>query len=185
MKRCLTIVLAIIMLVTATGCGYDIFGHETYTDVKDYATAFELPEIRFYDARDEMFPKDISTLDVEKFYFEWELGIVGSADVETLLSVKYEENAFAEEVSRLQLLADENVMYDETRFSLPAYVTVLGELNTSVYALVDANNLKIHYIHLQLIDQGRIDISKEFLPDEYFGFGDILGTSFDAYNTYN
>lgn len=182
MHKFLAILFALVLSVSATGCAYDSFGHEIYTDVKDYKTAFELSEIRFGEARDELFPKDISAMDVKSFYFEWELGFVGSAGVETLLSVKYEEDAFLNEISRLQLLADGNVMYDEERFSFPAYVTVLGELNTSVYALVDDHNFEIHYIHLQLLEEERIDIAAEFLPDGYFEYGEVTGVSFDAYN---
>lgn len=181
MKKVFSFVLVLSILFTFTGCAYDVFGHETYTDIADYTTAFELPEIRYYNARDELFPQDVSNLNVDSFYFEWELGIVGSADVETLLSVTYEQDHFSTEIARLQSLVGGKVVYDEERFSLPAYVTVLGALETSVYALVDADNFKIHYIYLQLLDKSRIDILNDFLPHGYFGHGDILGETVDVY----
>ena len=183
MKKVSVIILALILSLSLTACAYDSFGHETYTNVDDYGAAFELSEIRFDFVRNELFPKDVSSLDVERFYYEWELGIVGSADVETLLSVKYEEKAFLNEIARIKSLSDQKIMYDESRFSLPAYVAVLGDSNTSIYALVDADNFKIHYIHLQLIDEGRIDIPKDFLPEGYSDYGDVSGISFNAYDS--
>lgn len=181
MKKVFSLILVLVILFTFNGCAYDAFGHETYTDVTDYTSAFELPEIRYYNARDELFPRDVSNLNVDSFYFEWELGIVGSADVETLLSVTYEQDVFSTEIARLQSLVNGEVVYDEERFSLPAYVTVLGALETSVYALVDTDNLKIHYIYLQLLDKARIDIPNDFLPSGYYGYGDILGEKVDVY----
>lgn len=192
MKKALTICMYIIyalfcVLLIAMGIvlfNYDIFGHETYTKIEDYETSFELPEIRYYSARYDLFPQNVSDLNVETFYFEWELGVIGSADVETLLTVQYEEDSFSEEISRLQTLANGNVMYDEKRFSLPAYVTLLGEWDTSVYALVDDENLEIHYIYLQLLNKRCIDIPKEFLPSGYYGYGNVWGKSFDAYGEF-
>ncbi len=184
MKKSLSLICVIGLLFSlcvCSGCAYDSFGHETYTKVEEYSKVFELPEIRYPDARDDLFPKDVTNLSVQDFYFEWELGIVGSADVEMYLAVSYNEQEFNEEISRLKSLADGKVKFDTENFEYPAYVTVLGHDQTSVYALVEQDKLTIHYVMLQLLNERRIDIGDELLPDGYCEFGEVLGNDYNTY----
>ncbi len=178
-------VLALFMMLTIvfSGCSfYDIAGHETYTDVADYRAVWDLPEIRFSEYRDELFPKDLAGLDVNEFYADWELGIVGSADFEMLLSVTYTDAAYAQEIKRLKTLGNGKIAYDETYCKYPAYVLAMGYVNTSIYALLDEQAKTIHYVHVQLTDKSRIDFDKDFLPKGYYGFGNVINSNFIVYD---
>lgn len=154
------------------------FGHEKYTETSDYPKIFDLSEIRYTEAL-ELFPDDIEMLDVQEFYFEWKLGIVGSADVQFLLSVTYDDLQFQQELLRMSALADGKVFHDTEGFAYEAYVLLLGYHNTSYYALVDGHT--IHYVLLQLMDQKDIDIDADFLPIGYEGLGNVKNASYSVY----
>ena len=89
MKKWICIPLVLFILLGLCSCS-GLFGYEKYTDIGDYPKIFDLSEIRYTEAL-ELFPEKIEALDVQYFYFEWKLGIVGSADVQFLLSVTYDD----------------------------------------------------------------------------------------------
>ncbi len=178
MKKLTTVLMCIMLL---TGCS-GVFGHEVITEKGDYRKIFELTEFRFMDDGTEIFPMDVSDLDVENLYFEWKLGIVGSADIEMCLSVKYYKEAFDTEIGRLKILGGGTVIYDTESFNYPAYVTILGYSNTSYYALVDEENLTIHYVLLQLVEESDIDINKDFLPKDYKCSGEVKDMTINIYD---
>ena len=177
MKKIAFLSLILALSVAFCGCA-GWFGHEKYTEVEDYSKIFDLSEIRYREAL-ELFPKEIDSLDVRNFYFEWELGLVGSADVQFLLSVTYEDAPLQEESARIQSLANGKVVYDPVSFAHEAYVLVLGYYCTSYYALIDGNT--VHYVLLQLMDAKDIDIDSALLPKGYEGLGDVKNISYNAY----
>ena len=177
MKKLICISLVLIILFAFCSCS-GFFGHEKYTDISNYSKIFDLSEIRYAEAL-ELFPDDIETLNVQEFYFEWKLGIVGSADIQLLLSVMYDDLQMQQEILRIKSLADGNVVHDTEHFEYEAYALVLGYNNTSYYALVDGNT--IHYVLLQLMDQKDIDIDTDLLPLEYDSLGDVKNTSYNVY----
>ncbi len=177
MKRLILTSIILALLLAFCGCS-GLFGYEKYTDTNDYSKIFELSEIRYTEAL-ELFPDDIETLNVQDFYFEWKLGIVGSADVQFLLSVMYDDLQLQQEILRIQSLADGKVVYDTESFEHKAYVLLLGYDNTSYYALIDGNT--IHYVLLQLMDKENIDIDTDFLPLGYEDLGDVENTSYSVY----
>ena len=177
MKKVGTFLLSICLLFMSSCSG--LFGYEKYTDIADYSEIFDLYEVRNIEAM-ELFPKSVENLCVEEFYFEWKLGIIGSADVQLQLSVTYDDVALGEEILRIQSLADGKTVFDMTSFNYDAYVLVLGYFNSSYYALIDGNT--IHYIMLQLIPKKHIDIERTLLPKEYFGYGEVENASYSVYN---
>lgn len=177
MKRMVFISLILLVSIAFGSCS-GMFGYEKYTDINDYPKVFELPEIRCMEAL-ELFPETVDSLDVKEFYFEWKLGIIGSADVQFILSVEYNDTDLDEEISRIQSLANGKAKYDTESFEYNAYVLVLGYHNTSYYALVDGNT--IHYVLLQLLNKSDIDFNSDFLPKGYSDFGDVIGVSYNAY----
>lgn len=181
MKRVVPFMLCVVVLFALFVCAGDAFGHETFTSTDAYPKIFELTELRFKEDAFELFPKEVEYLEVQDFYCEWELGIVGSAKAEIALSVNYTAATFADEVERLKGLANGKAIYDEETFQYPAYVTVLGYKNTSYYALVDAQEHMIHYVLLQIIDVADIDINKEFLPRGYGESGEVQNVSYNMY----
>lgn len=177
MRKSSFLVLMLIIAIMFCSCA-GVFGHEKYSDIKDYSKIFDLSEIRYSEAL-EMFPKDVDSLDIKKFYFEWNLGAVGSAEVQFLLSVTYDDVNLQEELSRIQSLANGNIVYDTESFKYDAYVLMLGYNNTSYYALVDDNT--IHYMLLQIVDAEDINFSATLLPKGYDGLGEIKDISYNVY----
>ncbi len=157
------------------------FDHKTFTDAEDYSKIFELTELRFDEVAMELFPGNVEDLTVADFYCEWEIGIVGSAKVEILLSAKYETADFDAETDRLKALADGKIVYDTQHFQYPAYVSVLGNMNTNYYALVDEENQTVHYLLLQMINAEDVDVDQAYLPAGYGEFGANLELDFNVY----
>lgn len=185
MKKFILTVLIIALLLVGlmlllSKCGYDVRGHETYKEIEDYEKAFKLTNIKYFEEAKELFPEDLEGLMALNFYCEWELGLLGDADVEMSLSVQYGEGSIKEELERLKELADGKVVYDTTTFEYPAYVLMLGHEGANWYALVDESSFTIHYVMLQLIDKDRIDISHDFLPKGYYDFGYVKNQSYSV-----
>ena len=181
MKRVLSILLVLWIFLFVSGCADDSFGHETYTEADDYHKIFELTEIRYDESAFELFPENVDDFEIADFYCEWELGSVGSAKVEILLSVHYQQTDFDNEISRIKALGNGNIHYDTVNFNFPAYVSVLGYMNTNYYALVDETNQTVHYVLLQLIREDDIDIHKAFLPKDYQESGTVNGVCYNIY----
>ena len=181
MKKRLSFILSLFMVLLLVACADDSFGHETYTKTKDYDKIFDLTEIRYDESAFELFPQNVDDLQVADFYCEWELGVVGSAKVEMILSIHYQQMDFDNEISRIKALGNGSIKYDDTNFKFPAYVSVLGYMNTNYYALVDETNTTIHYVLLQLINDEDIDINQDFLPNNYGELGEIEDISYNIY----
>ena len=176
-------VLLVGLMLLLGRCGYDVRGHKIYDSLDDYDKAFELSGIKNLEDSRAFFPEDIEELSTQSFYCEWELGAIGDADVEMCLSVQYGESGLQDEIERLLEYADSKVVYDPVSFKYPAYVLTLGYDGASWYALVDNQNMVVHYIMLQLIDVDRIDINKDFLPDGYYDFGYVKNQSYSAFES--
>ena len=178
MKKLMFICVLLALALCSLGCVDDAFGHEIFTDINDYSKVFELPEIRFCEVL-ELFPEKAEGLNTKDFYFEWELGIVGSAKIELSLSVEYNEKELNEEIARLKSLADGKTVYDTESFEYPAYVVCLGNYQTSCYALIDAGT--VHYVYVSLIYKSDMDINRNFLPKGYRKSGEVVGQSYNIY----
>lgn len=181
MKKIFSLLLSILIVLSFSGCADDSFGHKTYTKIEDYNKIFDLTEIRFDENAFELFPEKVDDLEVSDFYCEWELGFIGSAKVEILLSVNYEQVDFDNEILRLKSLGNGKINYDKVNFKYPAYVSVLGYLNTNYYAIIDEANCSVNYVMLQLINAEDININKDFLPNGYDEFGAVKNISYNIY----
>ncbi len=170
MKKTSFIIILLVLSILFSGCEH-MFGYEEYTDIKDYSKIFELTEIRYKENAMVIFPRNVEELNVQNFYFEWDLGFVGSASVEFLLSVKYDEVQLQEELARLRSLADGKIIHDTQNFAFEAYVLVLGYNSTNYYALIDGNT--VHYVLLQIVSIDEIDFDKNLLPKSYKGYGEV------------
>ncbi len=181
MKKVFSVILSLFMALLLVACADDSFGHEIYTKTRDYDKIFDLTEIRYNASAFELFPQNVDGLQVADFYCEWELGFIGSAKVEILLSVNYQQVDFDNEISRIKALGNGRINYDDRNFKFPAYVSVLGYMNTNYYALIDENNTMIHYVLLQLINDEDIDINQDFLPNNYGELGEVEDISYNIY----
>ncbi|MBQ9930634.1 MAG: hypothetical protein IJO72_07665 [Oscillospiraceae bacterium] len=181
MRKSIPILLCVVLIFSLCGCEGLTFEHKTFTQADDYSGIFELTELRYSEVAMELFPETVSELTVCEFYCEWERGIVGSAKVELLLSVQYEAAAFTAETDRLKALADGKIVYDTQHFQYPAYVSVLGNMNTNYYALVDEENQTVHYLLLQLVNAENVDFDQAYLPAGYGEFGANQELDFNVY----
>ena len=178
MKKTTLITILLILSILFSSCEH-MFGYEKYTNINDYSKIFELTEIRYDEDAMVMFPLDVEGLNVQNFYFEWGLDFVGSADVEFLLSVKYDNAQLQKEIERLGSLADGKIVHDTQTFAFEAYVLILGYNSTNYYALVDGNT--VHYVMLQIVALDNINIDKNLLPKGYEKLGDVKGFSFNVF----
>ena len=178
MKKTTLIILLLTLSILFSSCE-NMFGYEKYTNINDYSKIFELTEIRYDEDAMVMFPLDVEGLNVQNFYFEWGLDFVGSADVELLLSVKYDNAQLQKEIERLRSLADGKIVHDTQTFAFEAYVLILGYNSTNYYALVDGNT--VHYVMLQIVALDNINIDKNLLPKGYEKLGDVKGFSFNVF----
>lgn len=182
MKKLISLSLIIILAFSLSGCYHESY---EYTDIKDYSKIEKLPEIRENQSL-EIIPEDIEKRNVEKFYFSWNLGFVGSASVQLQCSVKYNNSDFKAETNRIKSIKGDGakgkkITYKKTGFKYPAYVSVFGYDDTNCYALIDSENKTIHYIYLSLMYKDNMKIDKKLLPDNYKELGEIKGESFSIY----
>lgn len=182
MKRTvISLIICALLVLSCCGCSKGSFGHEIYDDIKDYSKIFELTELRYDEDAFEIFPKDAEGLDVSHFYCEWNLGAVGSAEAQICLSVRYDKEDLNAEIERLKSLGGGNMVFDTDNFQYPAYVSVLGYMNTNYYALVDKDNSCVHYILLQIINAGDVGFDKNYLPNGYGELGAVDNISYNIY----
>lgn len=194
MKRVIAFVMIVCMSVCLVGCTLE---RVVIKNPENYERIDSLSEIRDKEAY-ELFPNTIADKDVEFFYFQWDLGIVGCATVEYQCSIKYSESYFEKEVDRIEnyvavmeyydvgsnggrRIVKNKLVYDEETFCLPAYVAVLGHNGTSAYVLLDEEKNTVHYIHLSVIYKNDMHINKEYLPKGYYSCGDVHGQSYSVY----
>ena len=186
MKKLLPLLLIFVLALSFSGCYQN---HYEYTDINDYSKIKELYEIREKEAIFDIIPEDIEKKDIEKFYFSWDLGFIGSASVQIQCSVKYSEKDLKNEVERIKSIEGSEPVkrkikkYNTFRFVYPAYVSVLGYDDTNCYALIDKESRIIHYIYLSLTRAEDMKIDAESLtPEGYKDNGEVLGESFTIYN---
>lgn len=94
------------------------------------------------------------------------------------MSIRYDEEAFQTEVSRLEAFAP---MEQNENFDLPAVISVLGWEECSEYALIDAQNRTVHYIYLESVPKENIKISSEHVPLGYKDSGTVIGEERNIY----
>ena len=160
--------------------------HKTikYTDISDNSRISDIPEIRdkeFF----EILPTELEDKKVRDYYFNWELGSIGSASVEYRFSIKYALDDYKNEIKRITDYRysqnGKNLVFDNKTFSLPAYVADLGYHNTNAYILTDDDECIIHYIYLSLFEKNDLTINKKYLPEGYTDSGDIDGNSYSIF----
>ena len=182
MKSKFLIVLTVIMMLSAfSGCY-----HKTikYTDISDNSRISDIPEIRdkeFF----KILPTELENKEVRDYYFNWELGAIGSASVEYRFSIKYAFDDYKNEIKRITdyryIQNGKKLVFDNKSFSLPAYVADLGYYNTNAYILTDDDECIVHYIYLSLFEKDDLTINKNYLPKGYTDSGDTVGSSYSIF----
>lgn len=177
MKKIFIILLVISLMLT--GCS-DVYERIVYDDVEEYDLIWDLPEKRIVDLK--LFPKNIDDYNVTDFYCDYTVYFPVGTGYEVLLSVKFDENTYQDEIRRISNLTEiKKVQYDTNNFILPAYVSTIGYLSSNEYVLVDKENYTLHYLYLQLVDKEEMEINTDFLPKGY-DYGNVEGYSFSIYD---
>lgn len=180
-KKFTLFLLSVALIFSFSGCYHEEI---TYNNPSDNSKIADLNEIREKESL-SIFPENIDKNNTDNYYFNWELGIVGSASVEYFCSVKYDENDYNAEIQRLVdfKYADtqKNLHYDTNTFCFPAYVAVMGYNDTNTYVLVDEKEHTIHYIYISLVPQDRLKLDSTYLPYGYTDYGEVSGQSYSIF----
>ena len=154
MKKTITVTVFILAAaVLLSACGYTVVDTDR---IGDFEATFD----RAYNETVLDTARDGESFDMKPTTSESGGEIVGYSakcieelplgeSVQILLSVKYDDEAFAKETERIsQLSSSKPVLYDTEHFKYPAYVSTVGYLNVCEYVLVDEENLTLHYVVL-------------------------------------
>lgn len=111
-----------------------------------------------------IFLMSIESLDTQKYICSYGIGkIISSWQME--LVVKYSDDDFRKEISRIKKISDENKTNDVSRFfNMTVYVEAWKDLSCYLYALVDEKDKHIIYVYLQNIKNADIVIDRPYLP---------------------
>jgi len=144
------------------------------------------------DSNLSIFPDNTSKLLDAKFSSSFKINFFDS-DGYIILTTKYNEEDFNNEVSRLSKLEltisnckDQKyvnyVKYDDTSYKLPAYITIDGFDHTYEYALINDDKLEIVYIYLSYPTVDNEEYNKYLKKDilEYWKINTI-----NMYSMYN
>lgn len=138
-----------------------------------------------------VFPTNVENNDglIEYHYYDYRL----KDGSEIILSIKYDNTVFEQEIKRLDSLKYETVYNniniiekDENQklFNYYTYVAVYEpEYKKFEYACIDFENKTIHYIRLDYINIDYISINQSLLPKFYLDNNEMLSNySFNVYD---
>lgn len=174
-KKCITMmVLAISMLLIFSACSYSAH-KEYYSNVDNYAEIWDLTGFHhgYEDGFSRFFPETLEGFAVKDFYCRYDQQLPLGEGVQVFLKIQFsDEDMFQAELDRMKALSSRCDEYFEES-NLDAYATRLGEDFLSEYALVDNEQLVVHYIFLQNLPKNEIEFDHQFLPIGYTGYGEI------------
>ena len=184
MNNVYKLIVLIILVLSLCGCSnsvHEFKGAEQYADsfyksfsYHNHQTWKEEKDGSIVSGPRAIVPSNFEEQDIVNYYNKYEDSLPLGEAVQTLLSVQYTKEGFEKEVSCISgICYDSPIVYDETSFSLPAYITVLGWNDCSEYVLVDSENCILHYVFLQSVKQKNINIPAEYLPEGYSGYCEV------------
>lgn len=167
-KRGKFIVAAIVILICIFISAVYFGTHTVTRNLKKY---------RIWDEREiegslAIFPQTLNEMGAEKYYYKCAEGLLDSA-CQIYLECNMTEKMFESEKNRLSGISDihgedvQKIVYDDSHFQLPAYVTIYNFDSTYEYALLDEEHKTIYYIHLQFVSEKDIVFDKSLLPADY------------------
>ncbi len=133
----------------------------------------------------KIFPTEIEEQEIEAYYYQSQ-DTIFSPECQVFLQARYGDEAFAEEVKRLQNIKmvkgkEENLILSGIeQFVAPAYACIYAWHNCYEYALVFEERNTIVYVYLQNMEVEDLEFNPIFLPGNYgeetsgytiYGFG--------------
>ncbi len=129
-----------------------------------------------------LFPRNLDNKTVSNFYCEYYEYLPIGEGCQFLLEIKYDEKEYKTEKDRISKIANSKIQFDETNFSLPAYVTVYGFSDIYEYALINADEKSIAYIYIQSVKKKDLTLESKYLPKD---FKDYCNEGENAYDIYS
>lgn len=190
-KKAITVMVFILAAaVLLSACGYTVVDTDR---IGDFEATFE----RAYNETVLDTARDGESFDMKATVSEDGGELVGYSakcieelplgeSVQILLSVKYDDEAFAKETERIsQLSSSKPVLYDTEHFKYPAYVSTVGYLNVCEYVLVDEENLTLHNVVLQSVKPEDVAFDASYLPSGYRDYGAVDGLEYTVYSYFD
>ncbi len=161
------------MIVCLTACSVSYHGGDIdYKYLTEDATEYndvKWNKIRKpYGKKPELFPSTIEDLNVVSFKYSYIRSLLFGVTGQVHICVKYDYESFNAEEKRIaEIVGISNIRYDENEFSFPAYVTIESFNGISEYALIDRNDMRVHYVFIKCIDSDNVVLDREFLPKHW------------------
>ncbi len=199
MKRSIKVILIIIILLTIISFSIILFTlfppYNKLDGIKNYNKNYFINKYgNDLDSNLSVFPDDKSKLIEATFSSTLQTNLFDT-DGYILLDAKYKEDDFNAEIERLRNLSliisngcnDSSVylnkiIYDESSYKYPAYITIDGFGDTYEYALIDADNLKIIYIYLSYPNLSNKKYYQYLKKDKSIYRKNNVITSYSMYN---
>ncbi len=174
MKKCIPGFILVLCLLC--GCS-DVYEEVILTDPADYGAMWSLQERRIYES--ELLPSALEGIQVQSFYCKHTVRLPVGTDWQVLLTIRYTDAQFQQEVERLQLLCAEAEICGET-----TYATAWNWIGCYEYAMVDPDTHTIGYVYLQMVDREEVAFDQTWIPEGYpdnWASEDIQGPSYSIY----
>lgn len=167
-KKKRTIIISVFAAICVSLLGAYFGTHSVTRNLKKYH-AWDEKEIL---GALKIFPDTLENMGAEKYYYKCVEGLLDSS-CQIYLECQLTEDMFEAEKSRLSEISDtyekevQQIAYDTENFRFPAYVTTYNFDSTYEYALLDEEQKKIYYVHLQFVPEKDIKFDNALLPREY------------------
>lgn len=108
-----------------------------------------------------------------QYYYEEDTSDLFDNSYQIYLKCSYNATDYQAEKNRLEAIEDtyeerlQKVLLDNQNYKFPAIVAVDSHNHCFEYALLDDDNLIIHYVFLQFIDEKDLQFDKDLLPYHY------------------
>lgn len=163
--------LIIIIIVCLTSCSNEggIFVYNYATEDATEYDAIKWNKIRKpYGKKSDLFPSSIENLNIVSYKYSYNRSLLWGISGQVYVCIKYDNDAFHVEEHRISEIRDiSKIRYDETEFNFPAYVAIESFNSISEYALIDKDNLSIHYVFIRGIDDSNVVLDSEILPKHW------------------
>lgn len=180
-KKLLAVILmAITVLSVLSGCAES----HTYTEISDYGKFYE--DECVVNLSLDIFPATIDESCCNEYIYSWNRGLLDDS-CQIFLDCAYDDAMFIEEKTRIQNLdggfflkfgelnpmLEEEIVFDESLLSYPAYIKSYEEGSEYEYAFVFEEENRIVYVGLQWCPIKNVKFDHKYLPLKYKFFTHI------------
>ena len=139
-------------------------------DIEDYEKVLSYPYIQ---TAYIVFPEELPEGTLETEFYSYYRDTFGSPTIQTYLKCVYDEEAYKEEIRRLENTSkkyankEKRLLRDtEQKFQYPAYIAVENAAHRYEYALLTGDN-EITYINTAWVEREHMKCPQEYLPYDF------------------